>query len=116
MFSVFVFRGLGIIVLFIPGSIMLLMMAAVKLFSNDTRPLEKIPWALPLAFVISGLVTFAIGWLLEQRQKRSQEMPADEAYLFEPNDVFMFVRFKYWGFIWLAVALFIYLRITNIIS
>jgi hypothetical protein len=116
MFSVFVFRRFGIIVPFLPAPFMLAIMLAVKLFSGDTRKFGKIPWAVPLALAMTGVATVVIGLLLERWQKRSEALIADEFYLFEPADTFMFVRIKYWGFIWLAFALFFYLRLSNIIG
>jgi hypothetical protein len=114
--SVFFFQRFGIIVPFILGPCILVVQLAVKLFSSDTRKFEEIPWALPVGFIIGGVVTFVIGTLLENWQKRTEELTADEFYLFEPADVFMFVRVKYWGYIWCVIAVLFYLKLSHVIG
>jgi hypothetical protein len=114
--SVFVFQRFGIIVPFITTPFILVAMLAVKLYYHDNRKFEDVPWALPSAFILTGVATFIIGKLLENMQKREEALTADEFYLFDPTDTFMFIRVKYWGFIWLALAVLFYLRLTNIIG
>jgi len=114
--SVIIWRGFGILVPFIIAPILALVQGALYLLSNNKEPFKEFPWTMPLGFAVGGVATFAVGLLLEKRQKQKEAASPEEDYLFEPNDVFMFIRFKYWGFIWLGLALFAYLRLSGTIS
>jgi len=116
MLTVFIWRGLGFLVPLIAAFTLLIERGLIYLFYGSEQSFDKSPWAMPLGFAVSGFITFALGQYLEMRQKQNQELAPDDDYLFEPNDAFMFLRFKYWGFIWLGLALFAYLRLSGIVS
>ena len=106
---IIIWRGAGIIVLAIVFGCNLIAQVVCNVLAGTTKYWESHAWPLALGFVASGSMTGYLGWLLEQRGRRSVVDPASGKTVMvrRPHELF-FIPMKVWGGILLAIATFVF--------
>jgi len=104
-----IWKGWGLLTLFIPVGLSLVMQFAVDFhFGNGFY--KSANWPLPLAFLLSSLPVFYLGYILNKKPGRKL-MDIETQEIFEQKEVhsFFWIPMQYCSFIILTISILMYL-------